>query len=92
MKSLKNCNSVALLRKAGEPFKEEISKLVQSTLSLLSDVICRIGKKFKVYESCSDGEIQTFWEVLQLIEPELTRDDTTKKGIIFKHGEIEEVL
>ena len=82
--ALKNCNSVALLRKAGQQYKEEISKSVQSTVSLLTDVICRLelkGKKFKVYESCSDEEIQTFWEVLQLIEPQLTRGDTTKKLI-----------
>ena len=82
--ALKNCNSVALLRKAGGPFKAEIFKSVQSTLSLLSDVIRRLelkGKKFEVYESCSEDEIQAFWEVLHLIEPQLTRDDTTKKGI-----------
>ena len=58
-------------------------------MSLLTDVISRLelkGKKFKVYESCLDDEIQTFWEVLQLIEPLLTRDDTTKKDIRDKEN------
>ena len=35
--ALKNCNSIALLRKAGEPFKGEIAKSLGSTTSLPSD-------------------------------------------------------
>ena len=87
--ALKNCNSVALLRKAGEPFKDEIAKSLESTISLLSDVISRLqlkGKKFQLYESSSSEDIDNFWEVLQLIEPLLTRNDTTKKDITNKDG------
>lgn len=43
--ALKNCNSIALLRKAGEPFKDEIAKSLESTTSLLSDVISRLQLK-----------------------------------------------
>lgn len=74
--ALKNCNSIALLRKAGEPLKDEIAKSLESTISLLSDVISRLqlkGKKFQVYESSSSENIDNFWEVLQLIEPLLTK-------------------
>ena len=54
--ALKNCNSIALLRKAGEPFNE-IAKSLESTISLLSDVISHLqlkGKKFQVYDSSED--------------------------------------
>ena len=50
--ALKDCKSIALLRKAGEPFKDEIAKSLESMISLLSDVISRLhlkGKKFQVY-------------------------------------------
>ncbi len=83
--ALKNSNSIALLRKAGAPFKDEICTSLDSTKSLLSDVISRLqlkGKKFKVFESCSDEDIDNFWEVLQLIEPRLTREDTKKKTLL----------
>ena len=82
--ALKNCNSIALLRKAGEPFKEEIHKSVEPTISLLTDIIHRLelkGKKFKLYDSCSSDDILDFWEVLQLIAPLLSRNDTTKKDV-----------
>ena len=46
--ALKNCNSLALLRKVGEPYKEEIAKSVQPTVSLLTDVICLKLKGEKV--------------------------------------------
>ena len=87
--ALKNCNSIALLRKAGEPFKDEIAKSLESTISLLSDVISRLqlkGKKFQVYDNSSSEDIHNFWEVLQLIEPLLTRNDTRKKDIADKDG------
>ena len=87
--ALKNCNSIALLRKAGEPFKGEISKSLESITSLLSDVISLLQlkeKKFQVYESSSSEHIDNFWEVLQLIEPLLTIKDTTKKDTTNKDG------
>ena len=34
--ALKNCNSISLLRKAGEPFKEDILESLKPTVSLLS--------------------------------------------------------
>ena len=55
--ALKNCNNISLLRKAGEPFKEDILK------SLLSDVVSRLElkqKKFRLYESSSNEDIQAF--------------------------------
>ena len=79
--ALKNCNSIALLRKAGEPFKDKIAKSLESMISLLSDVISHLqlkGKKFQVYDSSSSEDIHNFWEVLQLIEPLLMRNDTRK--------------
>lgn len=85
--TLKNCNSIALLRKAGEQFKEEICKSLQSTTTLLSDEISRLElkeKKFKMYESCSSEDIHAFWEVLLLVEPLLTRTDTRKKDVSNK--------
>ena len=85
--ALKNCNSISLFRKAGEPFKDEIAKSLQFTSSLLSDVISCLqlkGKKFQVYGSSSSEDIHNFWEVLELIEPLLTRNDTRKKDISDK--------
>lgn len=61
--ALKNCNSLALLRKAGTPFKDEIVKSLESIISLLSDVISRLqlkGKKFKLYESSSNEDMGGF--------------------------------
>ena len=87
--ALKNCNSIALLRKPGEPFKDKIAKSLESMISLLSDVISHLqlkGKKFQVYDSSSSEDIYNFWEVLQLIEPLLTRNDTRKKDIADKDG------
>ena len=58
-----HCNSIAQVRKVGEPFKEDISQSLASTVTLLNDVICRLelkGKKFKVYDSCSVEDIQEF--------------------------------
>ena len=49
--ALKNCNSIALLRKEGEPFKDEIAKSLDSTISLLSDVISRLQLKRKSFRS-----------------------------------------
>ena len=34
-----------------------------------------------LYESSSNEDIDNFWEVLPLIEPLLTRNDTRKKDI-----------
>ncbi len=70
--TLKNCNSIAKLRKAGEFFKEDVAKSLESNITHLSDVICCLelkGKKFKVYGSSSK------WDVLPLIEPFLTSSD-----------------
>ena len=82
--ALKNCNNISLLRKSGEPYKEDILKSLNPTVSLLSDVISRLElkqKKFQVYESSSNEDIQAFWEVLELVDPSLTREDTKKKDI-----------
>jgi len=60
------------LRKAGELFRQDIAKSLEPTTALLSGVIHQLEpkrKKFEVYESSSS-------EVLQLIEPLLTRGDT----------------
>ena len=51
--ALNNCNTIAQLRKAGELFKQNIAKSLESTIILLSNVICCLelkGKKFEVYE------------------------------------------
>jgi len=45
--ALKNYNSLALLRKAGMPFKEEIFKSLESMISLLGDVISHLQLKGK---------------------------------------------
>ena len=53
---------------------------LKPTVSLLSDVITHLElkqKKFQVYESSSNDEIQAFWEVLELVDPSLTREDKT---------------
>ena len=70
-------------------FKEDVAKSLESTITLLCDVICRLelkGKKGEIYEGSSSAEIQEFWEVLQLIEPLLTREDTRKKHVSDKEG------
>ena len=64
--ALKNCNNISLHRKAGEPFKEEISISLELTVSLLKPA----------YDSYSVEDIQEFWEVLQSVDTLLTRKDT----------------
>ena len=62
----------------------EMQKSLQSTITLLNSIVERLelkGKKFEVFSSATDDEIQYFWEVLQTVEPSLTRDHTTKKAI-----------
>ena len=61
-----------------------MQKSLQSTITLLNSIVERLeikGKKFEVFSSATDDEIQYFWEVLQTVETSLTRDDTTKKAI-----------
>ena len=83
---LKHCNSIAQLRRVGEPYKDEVQKSLEPTVTLLSST-CILEhlqvkeKKFKVFNSSSDGDIQNFWEVLQTVDSTLSRDDTTKKDI-----------
>ena len=59
--ALKNCSSIALLRKQVNHLKKK--SILESTVALLTDVISHLklkGKRFKVYESCSSEDIQDF--------------------------------
>ena len=78
---LKHCNSIAQLRKVGEPYKDEVQKSLEPTITLLSSILECLQLKFKVCNSSSDGDIQNFWEVLQTVDSTLSCDDTTKKDI-----------
>jgi len=83
-RTLKHCNNLAQLRSAGEPHKDEVKESLEPTIALLSIVVERLPrkeKKFKVFSSSTNGDIQNFWEVLQTIVSTLSHDDTTKKAV-----------
>ena len=85
--AIKNCNTTALVRKAAEPFQEEIRKSLEPTVTLLNDVVHRLelkGKKFRTFDSLSAEEIQEFWDVLNVVEPLLSTTDKRKKDITDK--------
>lgn len=65
-------------------YKDEVQKSLEPTVALLSSILERLQlkeKKFKVFASSSDDDIQNFWEVLHTVDSTLSRDDTTKKDI-----------
>ena len=87
-KALKNCNSLKQIRSVGEPFKLEVQESIQQPIDLIADVMSRLelkGKKFVVEQASSENEVEAFWEVLQLVEPSLSLDDTSREKIKDKN-------
>ena len=67
----------------------------QPTIDLIADVMSRLelkGKKFEVQTGCSELALESFWEILQQIEPALSSDDTTREKIKDKSSELQAFL
>uniref|UniRef100_A0A1X7SJS1 Uncharacterized protein n=1 Tax=Amphimedon queenslandica TaxID=400682 RepID=A0A1X7SJS1_AMPQE len=83
-KSVKSSNNLKQIRENCLSFKEDVQKALQPPIELLKSIILRLelkDKKFEVFESASQKEIQDFWEVLLLIDSSLTRDHSSKASI-----------
>ena len=79
-KSVQKCNSLKELREAGID-QNMVLKSLQLCKDLLHNILCCLQlkeEKFQVFDAATDEEIQAFWGVLLLIEPELSRDDNKK--------------
>ena len=73
-------NSLKQIRSAGNQFKREIAESIQPVVDLLSDILDWLElkrKKFQVEGACSKSDVEHFWEILHLVEPSLTSQDTS---------------
>ena len=82
-KSVKNSNNLKQMRQNCSSFKD-VQKALQPPIELLKSIIVQLellDKKFSVFESASQKEIQDFSEVLLLIDSSLTREHSSKASI-----------
>ena len=71
LKIVSKCNSLEITDSLKQP-KDLASILVRLELK---------GKKFNIFQSATQQEIEDFWEILLTIDSFLTRDDTTQKSL-----------
>ena len=77
-------NSLKDIRESCMEFKEEITDSLKQPKDLLASILVRLelkGKKFNIFQSATQQEIEDFWEILLTIDSSLTRDDTTQKSL-----------
>ena len=82
-KSVKSSNNLKQIRENCSLFKEDVQKALQPPNELLKSIIQRLelkDRKFQVFQTASQKEIQDFWEVLLLIDSSLTRDHSILKS------------
>ncbi len=84
-KAAEKFKSLKDLRQHCSHYKSDVAKSVKTPRDLIASIMVRLqlkGKKFKVFESSSDADIDEFFHVLLKIDASLSPDvHTTKKSI-----------
>ena len=64
-------------------FQSDVRLSLQPAVDLLNSILHRLDLKeaFETFDAANDDEIEAFWEVLLLVDDDLTPSDTTKKAI-----------
>ena len=83
-KKIDRCNSLKEIRHSCSDYKSEVANSLKPPKELIASIVVRLElkeKKFKVFESASEEEIEEFFKVLLKIESSISRQDTTQKSI-----------
>ena len=82
--AVKNANNLKDIRKNCSEMKHDVSKSLESSKDLIGSIVTRLelkGKKFQVFQSASDAEMDSFFEGLLKVDPLLTKDHTKRKDL-----------
>ena len=78
------CKTLKQLRDGCLQHKNNVAESLSQPKELLNSILKRLqlhGRKFEVFQSASESEIDDFWEILLLIDASLTKNDTTKSSL-----------
>ena len=82
--SHKECKQPLPATKNALHFKDEVKATLNQPIDLLSDILQSLtlkGKNFKTFESCDNGDIDAFREILLQLAGSLTIEDVVRLGI-----------
>lgn len=83
-KCVSNCKNLKQLRANCTSYKSDVARSLAPSKELLSSIVKRLqlhGRNFEIFESASESEIDSFWELLLSIDSSLSREDTTKPAL-----------
>ena len=82
--AIKNCNNLKECRSSLSSMRSKMDQTLAPTIALLHDIMKRLelkGQAFEVFDAATDDEIESFWEILLVIESSLEVEDTTQRAI-----------
>ena len=80
---IETCKNLKDIRQKCSSYKEDVANSLKPTKELISSVIKRLelkSKKFDIFQSASENEIQEFWQILLTIDANVTIKDTTQNS------------